>query len=125
MNATRNSFEDGTLKPLTESQALEMLTEEDHPHLSRFDRAATEHRLRENLRPAHRVTWVRMSDLLSAGTGRIAGRGIDIEAELSRRLHHPIEVTRQAIRNRSAALPPLNAFGRRRSRTTRDTLGRS
>lgn len=125
MNATSTSFEDGTLKPLTESQALDLLTEEDHPHPNRSDRAAVEQRLRASLSLEHRVAWVRLSDLISSGTGRIAGRGIDFEAELARRLHHPVEVTRQAIRNRSSALPPLTAFGRSRSRVTSETLGQS
>ena len=125
MNATPNSFEEGTLKPITGSEALELLTEGDHPHPSRMDRAAVEHRLRASITPEHKVAWVRVSDLISSGTGRIAGRGIDFEAELARRLRHPAELTRQAIRTRSSSLPPLDAFGRSRSRINREPLGRS
>jgi hypothetical protein len=32
------------------------------------------------------IVWVRASDLLSTGTGRIAGRGVDFEVELTRRM---------------------------------------
>lgn len=74
--------------------------------------------------PEHRVAWVRISDLLSTGTGRVAGRGIDFEAELARRLRHPVEVTRRAIRDRVTLLPPLSAFGLRQPSASRDSISR-
>ena len=65
-------------------------------------------------RPAQRpgIVWVRASDLLSTGTGRIAGRGLDLEADLARRLRRAPATTRRAIRERAAKLPPLSEFGR-------------
>jgi hypothetical protein len=59
------------------------------------------------------IVWVRASDLLSTGTGRIVGRGIDLEADLSRGLRRSPAVARRAIRERAAdRLPPLTEFGR-------------
>lgn len=77
-----------------------------------------------NIPPEHRVAWVRMSELISSGTGRMAGRGIDFEAELARRLRHPVEVTRRAIRDRSSLLPPLSAFGLRQPSAGRESISR-
>jgi hypothetical protein len=73
----------------------------------------------------HDVAWVRLSDLISSGSGRIAGRGIDFEAELARRLRRSPDVTRRAVRERSAALPPLDAFGRSQRSGGRDGVGRA
>jgi hypothetical protein len=58
------------------------------------------------------IVWVRASDLLSTGTGRIAGRGIDLEAGLSRRMRQSPAIARRAIRERAERLPPLTEFGR-------------
>ena len=57
------------------------------------------------------IVWVRASDLLSTGTGRIAGRGIDFEAELARRMRRTPATSRRAIRERADRLPPLSEFG--------------
>lgn len=57
------------------------------------------------------IVWVRASDLLSTGTGRIAGRGIDFEANLARRMRRTPATTRRAIRERADRLPPLSEFG--------------
>ena len=60
------------------------------------------------------IVWVRASDLLSSETGRIAGRGLHLEAQLTRRVRRTPAATRRAIRERADRLPPLSAFGRRR-----------
>ncbi|MFF2387209.1 hypothetical protein [Agromyces sp. NPDC058104] len=72
------------------------------------------------------IVWVRASDLLNTGTGRVAGRGLDLEAELARRLRRAPATTKRAIRERAAKLPPLSEFGRTQERThfTRPGLGR-
>ena len=57
------------------------------------------------------VVWVRASDLLNTGAGRIAGRGIDFEAELARRMRRTPTTTRRAMRERADRLPPLSEFG--------------
>jgi hypothetical protein len=57
------------------------------------------------------IAWVRASDLLYSGSGRIAGRGLDLETVLSRRVRQTPAVTRRAIRERADRLPPLSEFG--------------
>ena len=73
------------------------------------------------------IEWVRASDLLSTGTGRIAGRGIDFESELARRMRRAPGATRRALRTRADRLPPLSEFGQphEHPQMTRHGLGRS
>jgi hypothetical protein len=77
-----------------------------------------------NIPAEHRVAWVRISDLISSGTGRMAGRGIDFEAELARRLRHPVEFTRRAINDRRSSLPPVSAFGLRQPSAEHESISR-
>jgi hypothetical protein len=81
---------------------------------------------KEKHAPGGAVTWVRASDLLSSGTGRMAARGIDFEAELARRMRRTPATTRRAIRDRASKLPPLSEFGQRndQSQVSRPELGR-
>lgn len=69
------------------------------------------------------VEWVRPSDLLASQMGRVAGQGIDLQAELARRARR---VSAQAyrgtrtvapsgvrgVRERASKLPPVTEFGR-------------
>jgi hypothetical protein len=96
---------------------------EDAAHRPRIERATVEQRIRASLTPEHGVAWVRVSDLISTGTGRIAGRGIDLESELARRLRHPAASARSNVRRRTL-LPPIDAFGRSTTTTGREALGR-
>ena len=62
--------------------------------------------------PAERgVTWMRISDAVASGSGKIAGRGLSFEADLARRIRRQPAVTRHAIRERTHRLPPLPEFG--------------
>ena len=62
--------------------------------------------------PAERgVTWMRISDAVASGSGKIAGRGLNLEVDLARRIHRQPAVTRHAIRKRTHLLPPLSEFG--------------
>ena len=72
------------------------------------------------------IVWVRASDLLSTSTGRLAGRGLDFEAELARRLRRAPATARNVIRERADRFPPLSAFGRsgEHPQLSRDGLGR-
>jgi len=81
---------------------------------------------KEKRAPGGDVTWVRASDLLSSGTGRVAGRGIDFEAELARRMRRTPATTRRAVRDRASKLPPLSDFGQRNDQpqVSRPELGR-
>lgn len=59
------------------------------------------------------VEWVRPTDLIARHTGLLAGRGIDVTAEQSRRARAPFEASAQLIAERARHLPSLSAFGRR------------
>lgn len=72
---------------------------------------------------ARGVEWVRPTELVAHRSGRIAGRGIDFQAELARRSRRlpgqTVRVSRRGISNASARLserarrlPPASAFGR-------------
>ncbi|WP_313540017.1 hypothetical protein [Leifsonia aquatica] len=65
--------------------------------------------------PTHGVMWVRPSELMAQAGGRIAGRGIDIQAELARRATSlPAQVVatrRREVSDRARRLPPATAFG--------------
>ncbi|MGO3191540.1 hypothetical protein BSP109_03212 [Brevibacterium sp. Mu109] len=72
---------------------------------------------------ARGVEWVRPSDLLASRSQRVAGRGIDFQAELVRRSRRvPVRAVRAtgrgitktgaAISERARKLPPVTAFGR-------------
>ncbi len=60
------------------------------------------------------ITWVRASDLLSMGSGHIAGQGIDHQAELARRIRRAPVTAVRAMRDRADRLPPLSEFGSQR-----------
>jgi hypothetical protein len=105
-----------------------MLPERSAPHEVVPDRPETRSILasKEKRALGIDVTWVRASDLLSSSTGRVAGRGIDFEAELARRMRRTPATTRRAIRDRASKLPPLSEFGQRndQSQVSRPELGR-
>ncbi len=85
----------------------------DMPHGGASD-ARTSFTTPEKLASRPGIVWVRATDLLSTGTGRIAGRGIDFEANLARRMRRTPATTRRAIRERADRLPPLSEFGQSR-----------
>ena len=69
------------------------------------------------------VEWVRPTDLMASRSARIAGRGIDFQAELARRSRlvpgQAYRATRTGARTgvrfvseRARKLPPVTAFGR-------------
>lgn len=69
------------------------------------------------------VEWVRPTELLASRSGRIAGRGIDFQAELARRARRVpgqtlratrrgVEATAAKVSERARRLPPASAFGR-------------
>jgi hypothetical protein len=69
------------------------------------------------------IAWVRASDLLYSGSGRVAGRGLDFETFLARRVRQTPAVTRRAIRERADRLPPLSEFGASSSRSSFTRFG--
>jgi hypothetical protein len=69
------------------------------------------------------VEWVRPTDLMASRSARMAGRGIDFQAELARRARRvpgqAYRATRDGARSgarfvseRARKLPPVTAFGR-------------
>ncbi|WP_236779216.1 hypothetical protein, partial [Agromyces seonyuensis] len=58
------------------------------------------------------VAWVRASDLLTQGAGRVAGLGIDLESALVRHARNVPTSAGRAIRDRTRRLAPLSEFGR-------------
>ena len=76
-------------------------------------------------RPA--VAWIRAADLLNLGAGRVAGRGIDLQANVVRQVRRAPVTASRAIRARAARLAPLSEFGsvRERPQIGRDGLGRA
>lgn len=73
------------------------------------------------------VTWMRISDAVAASSGRVAGRGLDLESAIARRIRNVPATTRRAVSDRSHRLPPLSAFGGsiRRDALHRDGVDRS
>ncbi|MFX4288279.1 hypothetical protein ACQ3I4_14630 [Zafaria sp. Z1313] len=84
---------------------------------------------------ARGVDWVRPTDLMARHSAVVAGRGIDFQAELSRRTRTGIATGARAVgagakalAERAKQLPPLSAFGRRtssREPVTRGAVGKS
>lgn len=84
---------------------------------------------------ARGVDWARPTDLMARHSAVVAGRGIDFQAELSRRTRTGITTgakavgaVAKALAERAKQLPPLSAFGRRtssREPVTRGAVGKS
>jgi hypothetical protein len=64
---------------------------------------------------ARGVEWVRASDLLSRGTGRIAWTGIRLHQAAGTRTRRGLANGVRAVSKRVRELPPVSAFGRRSS----------
>lgn len=59
------------------------------------------------------VDWVRPTDLIAQGGGRLSRRGIDRTADMNRHVRAPIEKGARWVAERAKRLPPLSAFGHR------------
>jgi hypothetical protein len=62
---------------------------------------------------ARGVEWVRASDLLSRGTGRIAWTGIRFNQAAGAHARRGLASGARAVSRRVRELPPVSAFGRR------------
>jgi hypothetical protein len=62
---------------------------------------------------ARGVEWVRASDLLSRGTGRVAGAGICFNQEVGVQTRRGLVSGVSAVSRRVRELPLVSAFGRR------------
>ena len=62
------------------------------------------------------VEWVRPTDLMVRGGSRVAGAGINFQAELRLRTYKATATIARGIAERARHLPPLSAFGHGSSR---------
>lgn len=71
------------------------------------------------------VDWVRPTDLMARSGSRVAGAGIDFQADVARRSRHAAATSARAVAARARRLPPVSAFGRGHSTQpmTRDSVG--
>lgn len=77
---------------------------------------------------ARGVDWVRPSDLLARGTGRVARSAIDFQAHLAEQARSGLRAGASRLGERARRLPPVTAFGpgpAGRSRAERDAVGMS
>ena len=58
------------------------------------------------------VEWVRPTDLIARHSAHAAGRGLDFQAELARRMRTPIGAGFRRLGDRARRLSPISAFGR-------------
>ena len=101
----------------------------DRPHRDPSERSGHSALLQgaATRRSRNGIVWVRASDLLSNGAGRVAGLGMDVDSEFVRRIRRMPASTRRAVQRREPRLSPLSAFGTSSTdrRFDRDGLGRS
>lgn len=57
------------------------------------------------------VTWMRISDAVAMSSGKVTGRGLNLEAALVRSIRRQPAVTRRAISERTHRLATLSSFG--------------
>lgn len=71
------------------------------------------------------VDWVRPTDLMARSGSRVAGAGIDFQADMARRSRHVAATSARAVAARARRLPPVSAFGRGHGTQpmTRDSVG--
>lgn len=71
------------------------------------------------------VDWVRPTDLMARSGSRVAGAGIDFQADMARRSRHAAATSARTVAARTRRLPPVSAFGRGHSTQpmTRDSVG--
>ena len=76
---------------------------------------------------ARGIEWVRPTDLIARNTASLAGRGIDLEVEMSRKAREPVVAGLRNLGDRAKRLSPLSAFGHgaRHHVPTRAAVGKS
>lgn len=87
--------------------------------------AEVEQKLEEHR--ARGIEWVRPTDLIARNTASLAGRGIDMEVEMSRKARAPLVDGLRNLGDRAKRLSPLSAFGHgaRHHAPTRAAVGKS
>lgn len=94
-------------------------------HTSRRVDPAVDPALSRERRVGRGVEWVRPTDLMARTGSRVAGAGIDFQADMARRSRHAATTSARALAVRARRLPPVSAFGRGHAdrATTRDAVG--
>lgn len=87
--------------------------------------AEVEQKLEEHR--ARGIEWVRPTDLIARHTASLAGRGIDLEVEMSRKARAPMVDGLKNLGDRARRLSPLTSFGHgaRHQPPTRAAVGKS
>lgn len=87
--------------------------------------AEVEQKLEEHR--ARGIEWVRPTDLIARNTASLAGRGVDLEVEMSRKAREPLVAGLRNLGDRARRLSPLSAFGHgaRHHAPTRAAVGKS
>jgi hypothetical protein len=91
----------------------------------RHDDPVVDPALNREHRVGRGVEWVRPTDLMARTGSRMAGAGIDFQADMARRSRHAATTSARALAVRARRLPPVSAFGRGHAdrATTRDAVG--
>lgn len=94
-------------------------------HTSRRVDPAVDPALSRERRVGSGVEWVRPTDLMARTGSRVAGAGIDFQADMARRSRHAATTSARALAVRARRLPQVSAFGRGHAdrATTRDAVG--
>lgn len=58
------------------------------------------------------VEWVRPTDLVARSGSRVAGAGIDFQADMARRSRDAVATSTRGLAERARRLPPVAVFGR-------------
>lgn len=85
-----------------ETSAIDEIT--DAAEAAEVEQKLEEHRARG-------IEWVRPTDLIARNTASLAGRGIDLEVEMSRKAREPLVAGLRNLGDRARRLSPLSAFG--------------
>lgn len=101
-----------------ETAATDEIT--DAAEAAEVERKLEEHRARG-------IEWVRPTDLSARNTASLAGRGIEMEVEMSRKARAPLVDGLRNLGDRAKRLSPLSAFGHgaRHHAPTRAAVGKS
>ena len=94
-------------------------------HTSRRVDPAVDPALSRERRVGRGVEWVRPTDLMARTGSRMAGAGIDFQADMARRSCHAATTSARVLAVRARRLPPVSAFGRGHAdrAITRDAVG--
>lgn len=102
------------------TEALESEVTDDAAEAAEVERKLDAHRARG-------IEWVRPTDLIARNSALLAGRGIDMEVEMSRQARAPLVDGLRNLGDRTRRLSPLSSFGHgaRHHAPTRAAVGKS